>query len=226
MALFLRQCGTYAFEAGDPAELLAELHRRWKERRGDTAAPVAVPRPSAGAMEPGGVFINFANEDREAAWTMKAALEQAGLDEHELEPGIDCGPYIRRHIADCAVFVPLLSRRAQQKKKGYFRVEWREALIRLVRRDRLTVLSGLSGLSGLGKTSLHNAGLFPCLRENRFLPIRIRLAYGEDAPAPTEQVHGAVTAAIAEHGVDARPPAAWRPPRRGCPSPTTARGSS
>jgi hypothetical protein len=83
-------------------------------------------------MEPGSLFISFANEDREAARNLKAALEQAGLDvwldEHELEPGIDWEPYIRRNIARCAVFIPLLSHRAQQKKKGYFRVEWREAI--------------------------------------------------------------------------------------------------
>jgi hypothetical protein len=79
----------------------------------------------------------------------------------------------------------------------------REELIRLVRRDLLTVLFGLSGL---GKTSLLNAGLFPWLRENRFLPIRIRLAYGPDAPDLTEQVRRAIAAAISEHGIDASPP--------------------
>ena len=85
----------------------------------------------------------------------------------------------------------------------YGRRAEREGLIRLVRRDLLTVLFGLSGL---GKTSLLNAGLFPWLRENHFLPIRMRLVYGKDAPALAEQVRQAVAAAIREHGIDAPAP--------------------
>ena len=47
-----------------------------------------------------------------------------------------------------------------------------DELLRLVRREFLTVLFGRSGL---GKTSLLNAGLFPRLRKQNFLPIYIRL---------------------------------------------------
>lgn len=45
-------------------------------------------------------------------------------------------------------------------------------LLRLIKRQTLTVLFGLSGL---GKSSLLNAGLFPQLRDEDFLPIYIRL---------------------------------------------------
>jgi WD40 repeat protein len=50
-------------------------------------------------------------------------------------------------------------------------------LLRLVRREVLTVLFGPSGT---GKTSLLNAGLFPRLRESAFLPIPIRLDHTGD----------------------------------------------
>ena len=132
LAVFLQQYGTYLFHAGDAVQFVDELHRRWRERRGGASTPAPTTQAPAGEMEPGSLFISFANDDREAARAMKAALEQAGLDvwldEYELTPGIDWEPYIRRNIARCAVFIPLLSRRAQQKKKGYFRVEWREAI--------------------------------------------------------------------------------------------------
>lgn len=134
LVVFLQHCGTYLFQAGDPVQFVDELYRRWQARRPAVPAPSATPEAQVGQMEPGSLFVSFSNEDREAARTLKAALEQAGLDvwldEYELAPGIDWEPYIRRNIARCAVFIPLISRRAQQKKVGYFRVEWREAIQR------------------------------------------------------------------------------------------------
>ena len=58
--------------------------------------------------------------------------------------------------------------------QAYFFGRSREAaeLIRLVKRDVATVLFGRSGL---GKTSLIQAGLFPLLRVDNFLPIPVRL---------------------------------------------------
>ena len=58
-------------------------------------------------------------------------------------------------------------------------------LLRLVRREPLTVLFGRSGL---GKTSLLKAGLFPALRDEDFLPVYVRLDHAEAAPPLVEQV--------------------------------------
>jgi hypothetical protein len=70
-----------------------------------------------------------------------------------------------------------------------------EDLLRLVRRDTLTLLYGVSGL---GKTSLVQAGLFPALREENFLPVPIRLDYLEGAlPLPHQILNAITTAAIA-----------------------------
>ena len=75
-----------------------------------------------------------------------------------------------------------------------------EQLLRLVRRDTLTLLYGISGL---GKTSLLQAGLFPALRNENYLPVTIRLDFLESAPALAKQVFNAIAAAAAEARVDA-----------------------
>src|SRR5258705_3089767 len=77
-----------------------------------------------------------------------------------------------------------------------------DELLRLVRRDTLTLLYGVSGL---GKTSLLQAGLFPALRAEDYLPVPIRLDYLEGAPPLASQVLGAITAAADAAGVEAPP---------------------
>lgn len=62
-------------------------------------------------------------------------------------------------------------------------------LVRLVRREVLTVLFGPSGT---GKTSLLNAGLFPRLRESSFLPIAIRLDHSSDRPDYIGQIRARI----------------------------------
>src|SRR6266550_3700999 len=80
-----------------------------------------------------------------------------------------------------------------------------EQLLRLVRRDTLTLLYGISGL---GKTSLLQAGLFPGLRAEDYLPVPIRLDYLESAGPLAKQVFDAIGASAAEAQVDAPQPQA------------------
>lgn len=75
---------------------------------------------------------------------------------------------------------------------------------RLVTRETLTVLFGQSGL---GKTSLLQAGLFPLLREQDYLPIYIRLDHGEAAPALVDQVKLAIGGAARDAGAEVAVPA-------------------
>lgn len=79
-----------------------------------------------------------------------------------------------------------------------------DALIRLVRRETLTLFYGRSGL---GKTSLLQAGLFPRLRQADLLPIPIRLDYAPKAIPFVSQVKQAVANALARANIDAPPPA-------------------
>ena len=75
-----------------------------------------------------------------------------------------------------------------------------DELYRLTRRARLTVFFGPSGL---GKTSLLQAGLFPRLRTERFLPLFLRIGYAPDSPEPRAQVRAALATAAREHHVEA-----------------------
>jgi hypothetical protein len=72
-----------------------------------------------------------------------------------------------------------------------------DELLRRVGRRDLTVLFGQSGL---GKSSLLQAGLFPRLREEGYLPVAIRLDHAATAPPLAEQVKSAVSRAVLEAG--------------------------
>src|SRR5256886_9516260 len=78
-----------------------------------------------------------------------------------------------------------------------------EDLLRLMRRDTLTLLCGVSGL---GKTSLVQAGLFPALREENVLPVPIRLDSLEGALPLPHQILNAITAAAIAAQVEAPQP--------------------
>jgi hypothetical protein len=65
----------------------------------------------------------------------------------------------------------------------YFHGRKREAaeLLRLV---RLAPLTALYSKSGLGKSSLLQAGLFPLLRNQHYLPVYLHINFSDDAPPP------------------------------------------
>jgi WD40 repeat protein len=83
-------------------------------------------------------------------------------------------------------------------------------LLRLVRREPLTVLFGRSGL---GKTSLLKAGLFPALRDEDLLPVYVRLDHADNAPPQREQVlrelYSACDAGRVQAAQPARQEALW-----------------
>jgi hypothetical protein len=93
----------------------------------------------------------------------------------------------------------------REQDQPFFRGRDPEAdeLVRRVRREGVSVV--LFGQSGLGKSSLLQAGLFPRLREQLFLPVLVRLAYDAGAPPPREQVLGAIASQAAASEVEAPP---------------------
>jgi hypothetical protein len=80
---------------------------------------------------------------------------------------------------------------------GYFYGRSAECddVFRRVRRDTATLLFGQSGL---GKTSLLQAGLFPLLRREGFLPIPMRLDYATGGVSPAAQVAATLRQALRE----------------------------
>lgn len=100
---------------------------------------------------------------------------------------------------------PGLASFSESERRFFFgRDQETQALLRLVRRETLTVLHGRSGL---GKTSLLNAGLFPLLRDEAWLPVYIRLDHAPDAAPLVQQVFDSLLAACERAAVRCPPPA-------------------
>ncbi len=99
---------------------------------------------------------------------------------------------------------PGLSSFTEESRAFFFgRREETDELVRLIRRNTLTVLFGQSGL---GKSSLLQAGAFPPLREADFLPLYLRLDHSITAAALADQVKAALVDACKSVGADAPAP--------------------
>src|ERR1700722_17801620 len=81
-----------------------------------------------------GVFLSYASQDAEAARHICDALRSAGVevwfDQSELRGGDVWDRQIKKHIRDCALFIPIISSTTQQRLEGYFRREWKLAVDR------------------------------------------------------------------------------------------------
>ena len=80
------------------------------------------------------IFLSYASQDAEAAGRICDALRAAGIevwfDRSELRGGDAWDRQIRKHIQDCALFIPIISKATQGRLEGYFRREWRLAVDR------------------------------------------------------------------------------------------------
>ena len=78
------------------------------------------------------VFVSYAREDTDAARRIAEALRSHGVevwfDQNELRGGDAWDGKIRKQINDCALFLPIVSQRTQERTKGYFRLEWKLAV--------------------------------------------------------------------------------------------------
>ena len=77
------------------------------------------------------VFLSYASQDAAAVLRIAVALRAAGIvvwfDKDELTGGDAWDAKIRKQIADCVLFVPVISVTTQARHEGYFRIEWRLA---------------------------------------------------------------------------------------------------
>ncbi len=80
---------------------------------------------------PKAVFLSYASQDAEVAKkiceTLRAAGVEVWFDQSELVGGDAWDAKIRKQIADCALFVPVISAATQARTEGYFRLEWKLA---------------------------------------------------------------------------------------------------
>jgi hypothetical protein len=88
-----------------------------------------VPEPT-----PPAVFLSYAREDTDAARRLANALRGFGVevwfDQNELRGGDTWDQKIRGQIRTCALFMPVISARTQDRPEGYFRREWKIAVER------------------------------------------------------------------------------------------------
>lgn len=75
------------------------------------------------------VFLSYAHEDADAVRRIAEELRAAGIevwfDQSELRGGEAWDASIRRKIAECALFIPVISAATQSRREGYFRLEWK-----------------------------------------------------------------------------------------------------
>src|SRR3954467_12488224 len=77
------------------------------------------------------VFLSYASQDAEAVRRIAEALRASGVevwfDQNELVGGDAWDAKIRKQIAECALFMPVISASTQARLEGYFRIEWKIA---------------------------------------------------------------------------------------------------
>jgi hypothetical protein len=123
-----------------PQEFIAELEAMMAPGPSAPAAPAPV-RTSTGSAGGGAgptIFVSYASEDADAARRIAQALAVIGfsdvwLDKRKLVAGDDWSDRIDEAIEHCDFFMPVLSRRADQRREGVFWEEWRKALTRAMR---------------------------------------------------------------------------------------------
>ena len=134
---FLQQCRVTVYRPGGTSRFVDELVRRWQAAHPE-AESAAVPEPDGRAtsadIAPGGIFLSYASQDRDAVLKLKEGLEGSGLevwyDQWRLEAGDLYEKKIRRNIEACDFFFPIISANACRRLEGYYRKEWYWAIER------------------------------------------------------------------------------------------------
>jgi TolB-like protein len=82
----------------------------------------------------GPVFLSYTSQDVAAARRIAETLVAAGIevwfDQSELRGGDQWDRKIRRQVNDCALFIAVISANTEQRREGYFRLEWKLAVDR------------------------------------------------------------------------------------------------
>jgi hypothetical protein len=134
---FLQQASVRTRIYAGAERFVEELHSRWLARHKPSRTAAAPARFTAPArdMPDHAVFISYAREDLEVVQQIKAGLEAAGIttwfDMERLEAGDDYDRKIRRNIARCSYFLPVVSANTERRLEAYFRREWSYAIDRV-----------------------------------------------------------------------------------------------
>jgi hypothetical protein len=131
----------------EPADFVAELHRRWMAEHGgeaDESPKSEVGAPPQGAM----FFVSYSRcTDHARAETVVQTLLKLGVSKEEVwfdrtnvDPGHDFRQRILNGIDSCRYFIPLLSESANDREEAFVFIEWRKANERLEGMNREFVM--------------------------------------------------------------------------------------
>lgn len=120
---------------GTATEFVDLLWERWDARFGaaEEQAVEAVPDVASVEVPNDAIFISYAREDSEEAgrvWEGLRDITDVWMD-RTLEPGENYAHLIKRRIAGCSLFVPIISRNTISRSRGFFHREWNQAVDRL-----------------------------------------------------------------------------------------------
>ena len=107
-------------------------------------------------------------------------------------------------VEDDRPYLGLRSYEERDKDRYFGREESIAELVRMVKRAPITVVFGVSGI---GKSSAIQAGIFPHLRAEGFLPILIRFDFTTRADELVLQAKERITEELLARRVDSQPPA-------------------
>ena len=126
-------------------EFVDELYRRWRAlapAEDLKPPPSLAPLFASPGMPLGTVFLSAVEADRGVAESIRDTLDGAGVDvilDYDDQRLADKWEMkLRSLLAECALFVPVVSRRALGAERRFFRREWVEAILEA----RRTVPSG------------------------------------------------------------------------------------
>jgi len=149
-----------------------------------------------------GVFLSYASEDVEVATRICDALRAAGIDvwfdQSELRGGDAWDQQIRRQIADCALFAPLISATTQARPEGYFRLEWKLA----VDRSHLMAAEKAFLVPIVVDATTESDALVP----SRFREVQwVRIKAGEVPAEFVERIAALLSQPVSRHGGGSEP---------------------
>jgi TolB-like protein len=131
------------------------------------------------------VFLSYAREDAAAAKRIADALRAFGVevwfDQNELRGGDSWDAKIRGQIKACALFIPLVSQKTEERSEGYFRREWKLAV------DRTHDMAG--GRAFIVPVVIDDTAESGAAVPEEFMKVQwTRLARGEPSPEFVTQV--------------------------------------
>ena len=119
-------------------EFVVELLKRWQafsSKFGVAATNELKATKPASAIEniTGQIFISYAHEDFDAAYTLSQQLQALAGNRQivwlDKRGGLQCGDDWKKEIRtaishSCKMFIPLISKATQKRAEGFFRKEW------------------------------------------------------------------------------------------------------